>query len=205
MIRRPPRSTLFPYTTLFRSIFLEFTIGVNIDGMSAGNHGSRGVFSQIEARDRNGFLRLPVPDAKFSFFMLFQFGASGDQEELARPAQEKIIGRKFRAIPQVRVPALSGADKQHAVSSVLNDAAPVVKMKSELLALRGSMRKNCIQVVVAAGTAFREAHALILKKIEGVPVLAGDAVDGQSPAKLKSEYACRSSDCAQTHAGAGFQ
>src|SRR3712207_7380937 len=25
MIRRPPRSTLFPYTTLFRSIFEEFT------------------------------------------------------------------------------------------------------------------------------------------------------------------------------------
>src|SRR3989475_10814857 len=24
MIRRPPRSTLFPYTTLFRSLFLEF-------------------------------------------------------------------------------------------------------------------------------------------------------------------------------------
>src|SRR3989304_3610076 len=27
MIRRPPRSTLFPYTTLFRSISASFTIG----------------------------------------------------------------------------------------------------------------------------------------------------------------------------------
>src|SRR3712207_8895510 len=26
MIRRPPRSTLFPYTTLFRSVFLYFVI-----------------------------------------------------------------------------------------------------------------------------------------------------------------------------------
>src|SRR2546430_12476958 len=26
MIRRPPRSTLFPYTTLFRSIFLDETL-----------------------------------------------------------------------------------------------------------------------------------------------------------------------------------
>src|SRR3712207_8935547 len=26
MIRRPPRSTLFPYTTLFRSIISEFTL-----------------------------------------------------------------------------------------------------------------------------------------------------------------------------------
>src|SRR5436190_15519709 len=27
MIRRPPRSTLFPYTTLFRSKFFEHTVG----------------------------------------------------------------------------------------------------------------------------------------------------------------------------------
>src|SRR2546422_7753011 len=26
MIRRPPRSTLFPYTTLFRSIFIDFLL-----------------------------------------------------------------------------------------------------------------------------------------------------------------------------------
>src|SRR5260370_26936596 len=35
MIRRPPRSTLFPYTTLFRSYFnvlaLQGTVGDNID------------------------------------------------------------------------------------------------------------------------------------------------------------------------------
>ena len=29
MIRRPPRSTLFPYTTLFRSQIIIFAIGVN--------------------------------------------------------------------------------------------------------------------------------------------------------------------------------
>src|SRR3712207_8485723 len=28
MIRRPPRSTLFPYTTLFRSVFNDFTTEV---------------------------------------------------------------------------------------------------------------------------------------------------------------------------------
>src|SRR2546429_3735544 len=33
MIRRPPRSTLFPYTTLFRSIdILEFRRGKKVDG-----------------------------------------------------------------------------------------------------------------------------------------------------------------------------
>src|SRR5258705_4243130 len=33
MIRRPPRSTLFPYTTLFRS--LAFTLGVSIAAVMA--------------------------------------------------------------------------------------------------------------------------------------------------------------------------
>src|SRR2546429_6856357 len=28
MIRRPPRSTLFPYTTLFRSLFSRLTVGM---------------------------------------------------------------------------------------------------------------------------------------------------------------------------------
>src|SRR5215203_89269 len=32
MIRRPPRSTLFPYTTLFRSVFVQFSGSVNGSG-----------------------------------------------------------------------------------------------------------------------------------------------------------------------------
>src|SRR5207245_1135424 len=126
-----------------------------------------------------------------SFFVLFQLGTSSDQAELARPAQEKIIGRKFRAIPKVRVPALSCTDKQHAVSSVLNNAAPVMKMKCEFLTLRRSIRKNCVQVVVATGAAFREAHALILKKFERFAVLAGDAVAGEIPARHNSRGTIR--------------
>src|SRR3712207_8735188 len=31
MIRRPPRSTLFPYTTLFRSLLIRFTIEPRFD------------------------------------------------------------------------------------------------------------------------------------------------------------------------------
>src|SRR2546423_9695568 len=31
MIRRPPRSTLFPYTTLFRSVFPYMTVEENLD------------------------------------------------------------------------------------------------------------------------------------------------------------------------------
>src|SRR3989441_9172255 len=52
MIRRPPRSTLFPYTTLFRSQVIEFTefvhkgltIGTNLFGCTffvlTGTHGA---------------------------------------------------------------------------------------------------------------------------------------------------------------------
>src|SRR2546422_3426728 len=49
MIRRPPRSTLFPYTTLFRSLFLEgFEDGAGI-GKSAGD-GTVGVRAHVGGR-----------------------------------------------------------------------------------------------------------------------------------------------------------
>src|SRR2546429_9389996 len=35
MIRRPPRSTLFPYTTLFRSYRVYLVNGLRADGLSA--------------------------------------------------------------------------------------------------------------------------------------------------------------------------
>src|SRR5258707_3026210 len=39
MIRRPPRSTLFPYTTLFRSVAVARVRGDRIDGFTAGGVG----------------------------------------------------------------------------------------------------------------------------------------------------------------------
>src|SRR2546425_3822308 len=38
MIRRPPRSTLFPYTTLFRSQAHLLAVPLNRDGVSFGRH-----------------------------------------------------------------------------------------------------------------------------------------------------------------------
>src|SRR3712207_8740028 len=40
MIRRPPRSTLFPYTTLFRSIRLDLLYWVSPVGSEAARHRS---------------------------------------------------------------------------------------------------------------------------------------------------------------------
>src|SRR5258708_28144980 len=58
MIRRPPRSTLFPYTTLFRSVFFAMDLarqchaqlGAAMEGALEGDHGraARGM-----ARDRS--------------------------------------------------------------------------------------------------------------------------------------------------------
>src|SRR2546429_7013095 len=48
MIRRPPRSTLFPYTTLFRSIHPARPLEPVQDDSIAGSH--RGQGSQISSR-----------------------------------------------------------------------------------------------------------------------------------------------------------
>src|SRR5438477_7716996 len=49
MIRRPPTSTLFPYTTLFRSVGTSFTCG-GAGGSGAGN--------RWESAERNGVKRV---------------------------------------------------------------------------------------------------------------------------------------------------
>src|SRR2546430_3916624 len=38
MIRRPPRSTLFPYTTLFRSKITSFTVTTHTAGLQNGQY-----------------------------------------------------------------------------------------------------------------------------------------------------------------------
>src|SRR2546421_9743622 len=60
MIRRPPRSTLFPYTTLFRSLFrLGTVVGKNAQEMfqSAVELGRRGLVQ------RRGVWRAVLPQA----------------------------------------------------------------------------------------------------------------------------------------------
>src|SRR5258708_15598322 len=54
MIRRPPRSTLFPYTTLFRSVS---TVGPKYDGVSQGasfnpTFSGAGTAHSVKGRDR---------------------------------------------------------------------------------------------------------------------------------------------------------
>src|SRR2546427_6638390 len=52
MIRRPPRSTLFPYTTLFRSRFVERRVQLPIPGEN-GASGHRKVAHEIGERQQH--------------------------------------------------------------------------------------------------------------------------------------------------------
>src|SRR5258707_2971701 len=48
MIRRPPRSTLFPYTTLFRSFLALLTMTPCVVGQSATGAGSSPAFARAQ-------------------------------------------------------------------------------------------------------------------------------------------------------------
>src|SRR2546430_13239312 len=56
MIRRPPRSTLFPYTTLFRSVTSVTKSGTN------DYHGGLFWYHQNRAFDATPFVRARVPE-----------------------------------------------------------------------------------------------------------------------------------------------
>src|SRR2546429_5542129 len=52
MIRRPPRSTLFPYTTLFRSLDDLMTVHLDVAALERGYHRPVRPGYALEARDR---------------------------------------------------------------------------------------------------------------------------------------------------------
>src|SRR2546430_9369939 len=88
MIRRPPRSTLFPYTTLFRSTFLfvpsdqvkqvaarEGATPYDIPGVELGHHGERCSF--------DAFLeKYKLEDPALKTMALIVRGADTDERQL---------------------------------------------------------------------------------------------------------------------------
>src|SRR2546430_12502285 len=52
MIRRPPRSTLFPYTTLFRSVHFRLELLVRLDRPRLGQHLAALDIVFVDATDR---------------------------------------------------------------------------------------------------------------------------------------------------------
>ena len=67
MIRRPPRSTLFPYTTLFRSIAASASVDENEKGQSylRSLFGRPRDFVYVNGR-RQSFERVPIEERKES-------------------------------------------------------------------------------------------------------------------------------------------
>src|SRR5437879_8559998 len=78
MIRRPPRSTLFPYTTLFRSVFAPFFALIYVKGYEKGKPGlgqgfRYGLYVGAMLCVMNGFgwyVILPIPLALAFYWFL---------------------------------------------------------------------------------------------------------------------------------------
>src|SRR5690348_17682572 len=64
MIRRPPRSTLFPYTTLFRSPFGVNLEGTSIDGLSVQHRDPMSPAFLIQATDKTIQTSAVIQDRK---------------------------------------------------------------------------------------------------------------------------------------------
>src|SRR2546425_12097461 len=63
MIRRPPRSTLFPYTTLFRSVFRSGP-GAEVEGRRVSAHRTQGGGRRETAQLQRHFRDLPGGKAR---------------------------------------------------------------------------------------------------------------------------------------------
>src|SRR3712207_9544954 len=105
MIRRPPRSTLFPYTTLFRSLRIYRGIGCISVGFVVVADCHRGVerkgINVPTHRAWNGYygfspLCVPpiVPDFKRIIFSLAAFLHSCNKEERS---EERRVGKECRS------------------------------------------------------------------------------------------------------------
>src|SRR3712207_7329293 len=64
MIRRPPRSTLFPYTTLFRSLALQVAVDVGRQILLA-QHRVEPLLDGVQGLDRAAVVVLPVRADEF--------------------------------------------------------------------------------------------------------------------------------------------
>src|SRR5438034_339098 len=60
MLRPPPRSTLFPYTTLFRSRYGYIRQGLNVAGAGTASYSDFAGLSPLTAKNRSTFLNLQV-------------------------------------------------------------------------------------------------------------------------------------------------
>src|SRR5258708_30163718 len=102
MIRRPPRSTLFPYTTLFRSDVRLAHLVVGLDGLPGGG---------VDGRDAHGLLLPPRGDiAADSIWALPGSGGCQDRKSTRLNSSHQIISyavfclkKKKNTLPQLLI------------------------------------------------------------------------------------------------------
>src|ERR1035438_1807399 len=89
MRRRPPRSTLFPYTTLFRSIAVSLGVTVHEDGLGAQAVGGAERHGGVDAklargvgggRDDAALIGLAAAHDRFAFERVVEEFFDGDEE-----------------------------------------------------------------------------------------------------------------------------
>src|SRR2546422_5586628 len=113
MIRRPPRSTLFPYTTLFRS--LEFVghlaSAVGGDGQVLVRLGLVHEVSVVEADDAVGDLRFPLSLQGVPALFRTQAATSGDELVFLRRAKAQLEMSAVVEGAEARVPGRARTDE----------------------------------------------------------------------------------------------
>src|SRR3989475_12698693 len=98
MIRRPPRSTLFPYTTLFRSGLIDGIRPVRsllvaiakLPWQATGEHPAIEYLAKLQALYLKGSRKLPVEVVAPSLGMIWQVSISSPDRERAFQALEEI-------------------------------------------------------------------------------------------------------------------
>src|SRR2546425_9159810 len=114
MIRRPPRSTLFPYTTLFRSTKLE-----------AGGFGAFGVIVLVHLRLR----ALPRADQTFVL--------AGTREDLTQVAEDIVAAGLQPAALELMSPALARREGWALAVRSAGSAALVAAQEAGVRGARG--------------------------------------------------------------------
>src|SRR3712207_7019667 len=97
MIRRPPRSTLFPYTTLFRSLFATDAVG----GLLVGEPPVQGRSAAVAdgGRPTEGELRRPG-----SLVVLEEAGVGGDRKSTRLNSSHANISYAVFCLKKTSVP-----------------------------------------------------------------------------------------------------
>src|SRR5256885_400912 len=132
MIRRPPRSTLFPYTTLFRSVLVVTVVGgleperaVEFVGMSARDRALHRVLDiavGVEAGFEVVLVKVQVEGLQVLVLLVAQIG-DGELADVV-VVLDIAVGREFAVI------GLDGLAGQEVVGDVL-DVGAVVEGRSE--------------------------------------------------------------------------